>query len=176
MNGRRILWLPLAAFILLSSGLVYGLARPENRIITSKVVSARVPDFALPAAVDTLPGLASADLATGQPHLLNIFASWCIPCISEAPQLKRMADAGVPIMGIAVRDRPEAVARFLRRHGNPFQRIGGDGDSQVQVAFGSSGVPESFIVDGKGRIVQQVIGPINPADVDAMVAAMKAAR
>jgi cytochrome c biogenesis protein CcmG, thiol:disulfide interchange protein DsbE len=176
VNGRRILWLPLVAFILLMSGLTYGLARPDDRTITSKVVGATVPSFALPPAVPGRPGLSSGDLATGEPHLVNIFASWCLPCIAEAPQIDRLAKAGVPVVGIAIRDRPDALARFLQRHGNPFTRIGSDRDSQVQIAFGSSGVPESFVVDGKGRIVQQTIGPINPQDVDTVIDAVKAAR
>ena len=169
-------WTPLVAFILLASALTYGLAKPANHNITSQMIGASVPAFKLPPATPGLPGVASADLANGQPHLVNFFASWCVPCVAEAPQLKAIADAGVPIIGIAVRDRPEAVARFLQRHGNPFRAIGADNASQVQMAMGSSGVPESFVVDGKGNILQQTIGPINPQDVAGMIAAVKAAR
>jgi cytochrome c biogenesis protein CcmG/thiol:disulfide interchange protein DsbE len=96
--------------------------------------------------------------------------------MAEAPRLKKIADAGVPIMGIAVRDRPEALRHFLARHGNPFRAIGADDSSQVMMAMGSSGVPESYVVDGQGRILQQQIGPINPEDVDGIVAAVKGAR
>jgi cytochrome c biogenesis protein CcmG/thiol:disulfide interchange protein DsbE len=173
-NGIK--WAPLVAFILLASALTYGLAKPDNRTITSKMIGASVPSFVLPAATKGLPGLSSSELATGKPHLVNIFASWCLPCIAEAPQLKTISDAGVPVVGIAVRDRPEALARFLQRNGNPFRAIGADDASQVQMAFGSSGVPESFVVDGKGMIVQQTIGPINPQDVPGVIAAVQAAR
>jgi cytochrome c biogenesis protein CcmG/thiol:disulfide interchange protein DsbE len=173
MNGQRIKWVPLVAFILLAAFLMYGLAAPKNNSITSKMVGARIPEFTLPAATAGVPGVTSAELAQGKPHLINIFASWCIPCISEAPQLKQIADAGVPIVGIAIRDRPEAVADFLQRYGNPFQKIGGDAQSQVQIALGSSGVPESFVVDGKGNIVMQTIGPINPGDVEKVIAAVR---
>ena len=169
-------WLPLVAFILLGSALTYGLAKPDSTNIRSKMVGASVPSFTLPPATQGLPGLSSSDLATGQPHLLNIFASWCVPCVAEAPQLKAIAQAGVPVVGIAIRDRPEALARFLARNGNPFRAIGADDASQVQMAMGSSGVPESFVIDGRGRIVHQVIGPINPEDVPGLVAAVKAAR
>jgi cytochrome c biogenesis protein CcmG/thiol:disulfide interchange protein DsbE len=167
---------PLVLFILLGSALTYGLAKPDDHNITSKMIGASVPSFALPAATSGLPGLTSADLANGKPHLVNIFASWCVPCVAEAPQLKAIADAGVPVVGIAVRDRPEALARFLVRNGNPFRAVGADDASQVQMAFGSSGVPESFVVDGKGMIRQQTIGPINPQDVAGVIAAVKAAR
>jgi cytochrome c biogenesis protein CcmG/thiol:disulfide interchange protein DsbE len=173
--NQKIKWAPLVIFILLAAFMMYGLARPHSTNITSKMVGARVPDFVLAPATPGVRGLASADLAQGKPHLVNIFASWCIPCISEAPQLRQIAEAGVPIVGIAIRDRPEAVADFLRRYGNPFQKIGADNASQVQIALGSSGVPESFVVDGKGNIVQQTIGPINQEDVAKVIAAVKAA-
>lgn len=174
--NERMKWAPLVAFILLGSALTYGLARPSDTNITSKMVGASVPSFVLPAATPGLPGLASTDLATGKPHLVNIFASWCVPCVAEAPQLKAIADAGVPVVGIAVRDRPEALTRFLARNGNPFRAVGADDTSQVQMAFGSSGVPESFVVDGKGMIRQQTIGPINPQDVAGVIAAVRSAR
>lgn len=169
-------WAPLAVFIVLAAGLTYGLAKPESHTITSKMVGVSVPSFSLPAAVPGLPGLSSSDLANGKPHLVNVFGSWCVPCMAEAPQLKRIADAGVPIMGVAVRDTPADLQRFLARAGNPFRAIGADDASQVMMALGSSGVPESFVVDGQGRIVLQQIGPINPEDVAGIVAAVKAAR
>lgn len=169
-------WAPLMVFILLGAALTYGLAKPNSTSITSKMVGASVPGFTLPPAIDGLPGLASSDLANGQPHLVNIFASWCAPCIAEAPQLKKIAEAGVPVVGIAVRDQPENLQRFLARAGNPFRAIGADDASQVMMAMGSSGVPESFVVDGKGRILLQQIGQINPQDVAGIVATVKAAR
>jgi cytochrome c biogenesis protein CcmG/thiol:disulfide interchange protein DsbE len=174
--NERVKWVPLVAFILLGSALTYGLAKPDDTNITSKMIGASVPSFVLPSATAGLPGLASSELAGGKPHLVNIFASWCVPCVAEAPQLKAIADAGVPVVGIAVRDKPDALARFLGRNGNPFRAIGADDASQVQMAFGSSGVPESFVVDGKGMIRQQTIGPINPQDVAGVIAAVKAAR
>jgi cytochrome c biogenesis protein CcmG/thiol:disulfide interchange protein DsbE len=173
MKGQTIKWAPLVIFILLASFMMYGLAKPSSTSITSKMIGARMPDFSLPAATPGVPGVSSAELAQGKPHLVNIFASWCVPCAAEAPQLRQIADAGVPIVGIAIRDRPEAVAGFLQRYGNPFQKIGADNASQVQIAMGSSGVPESFVVDGKGNIVQQTIGPINPDDVAGVIAAVK---
>jgi cytochrome c biogenesis protein CcmG/thiol:disulfide interchange protein DsbE len=173
MKGQTIKWAPLVIFILLAAFMMYGLAKPNSTSITSKMIGARMPDFALPAATPGVPGLSSAELAQGKPHLVNIFASWCVPCAAEAPQLKQIADAGVPIVGIAIRDRPEAVAGFLARYGNPFQKIGADNASQVQIAMGSSGVPESFVVDGKGNIVRQTIGPINPDDVAGVIEAVK---
>ena len=127
MTGR-MKWAPLVIFILLGSSLTYGLAKPESSTIKSKMVGVSVPSFTLPAAVPAMPGLSSSDLANGKPHLVNVFASWCVPCMAEAPQLKRIAEAGVPVVGIAVRDRPENLQRFLTRNGNPFRAIGADDD------------------------------------------------
>ena len=99
-------------------------------------------------------------MATGKPRLLNIFASWCIPCAAEAPQLGELARLGVEIDGIAIRDHREDLAAFLARYGNPYARIGADDVSAVQLAMGSSGVPETFVIDGKGTIRYQHIGDI----------------
>ena len=176
MNRRALLlWLPLAAFIGLASAFILGLRKPDDATITSKMIGTPVPAFALPAAVPDVPALASADLAHGRTHLVNFFASWCVPCAAEAPQLQGLAMQGVPIVGIAIRDKPEDVADFLRRHGNPYARIGSDVASQVQMALGSSGVPETFVVDGRGVIRLQKIGPIGDGDMAAIVSAVKAA-
>jgi cytochrome c biogenesis protein CcmG/thiol:disulfide interchange protein DsbE len=115
-------------------------------------------------------------LATGQPRLVNVFASWCVPCIAEAPLLMELKRQGVPIDAIAVRDKPADVAEFLGRHGNPFERIGADPESRVQIALGSSGVPETFIVDGRGIIRYQHMGPIEPGDVPALIGEWERAR
>ena len=175
VKRKPIAWAPLALAILLGVALTYGLAKPASTNVTSKLIGATVPAFALPPATPALPGLSSADLANGKPHLVNMFASWCVPCIAEAPQLKAIADAGVSVVGIAVRDRPEDVAAFLRRNGSPYSRIGNDLVSRTQIDFGSSGVPETFVVDGRGNIRQQTIGPINPEDVPTVIAAVRAA-
>ena len=136
----------------------------------------KLPAFILPPALHGKPGLQSADLESGGPRLVNIFASWCVPCIAEAPMLAELARQGVKIDAIAVRDRPEDVADFLARHGDPFERIGADLDSRVQIALGSSGVPETFVIDGRGVIRAQHIGPIAPADITALKQAVEAAR
>jgi cytochrome c biogenesis protein CcmG/thiol:disulfide interchange protein DsbE len=135
-----------------------------------------VPAFALPAAIPWKPGLRSSDLATGSPHILNIFASWCVPCIQEVKVLQDLKARGVQIEGIAVRDRPADLAEFLSRNGDPYERIGGDAQSQIQIALGSSGVPESLIVDGKGAIRYQHIGPIEASDVPTILSKLEHAR
>ncbi|MEA1071094.1 DsbE family thiol:disulfide interchange protein [Sphingomonas sp. LY29] len=174
--NRWLRFLPLAVLLLLVGGLAWRLAVPASEEVRSKLAGKPVPTFQLDAAVPGKPGLASADLASGQPRMVNVFASWCVPCIAEAPLLLEMSKGGIPIDAIAVRDRQEDVEQFLARHGDPFQRIGTDPESRVQLALGSSGVPETFIVDGRGIIRYQHLGPIEPADLPALMREWQAAR
>ncbi len=172
-------WLRLVPILLLAlvvGALVWRLANPQDTRVPSRLAGQPVPQFALPPALANKPGLASSDLATGQPRLLNVFASWCVPCIAEAPVLSELKRRGVAIDAIAIRDRPEDVAAFLASHGDPFDRLGSDDNSRVQLALGSSGVPESFVVDGRGIIRYQHIGPIEPKDMALILAEMEEAR
>lgn len=173
---RLILWLPLAVFALFIVTVAWRLAAGKDDTIRSRLVGQPVPAFALESAAPGRPGLTSQDLATGKPRLLNVFASWCVPCKVEAPQLLELKRRGVPIDAVAIRDRPEDVVRFLAEYGDPFQRIGMDRDTRVQMALGSSGVPETFVVDGQGIIRHQHIGIINPDDVNEIIAAYEAAK
>ena len=176
MRTRLVLWVPLALFAILAALLLRPLLSPPQRDIPSALIGQAVPEFALAPGAEGRPGLASADLRRGRPHLVNNFASWCLPCRVEAPQLAGLARRGVPVVGIAVRDRPEDLARFLAAYGNPFQAIGDDRDRQVQLALGSAGVPETFVVDGRGTIRHQHIGAVMAEDVPAILAAYEAAR
>ncbi|MGZ8361655.1 MAG: DsbE family thiol:disulfide interchange protein, partial [Allosphingosinicella sp.] len=141
-----------------------------------QLIGQPVPEFALAPALPGRPGLSSADFRRGRPRVVNIFASWCIPCRAEAAQLDELARRGVPIDGIAVRDRPQDLAGFLADYGDPFRTIGADNDRRVQLALGSAGVPETFVIDGRGIIRHQHIGAINPQDVPTIIAAWEAAR
>ena len=170
---RWLLWAPLAAFVAIAAVVAFGRFRPADRTVRSAMIGKPLPDVTLPAIVPGKPG--SGTLA-GRPRLINIFASWCIPCIAEAPQLMRLKTLGVPIEGIAIRDTTPALTAFLRQNGDPYASIGDDRQSAVQLALGSSGVPESFVVDGQGRIVLQHVGDIRASDVAAIAAAVKAAR
>lgn len=167
--NRWLLWVPLALFAIFFAVVAAGLMRPKDNIVESKMVGKPIPEFALPAAIEQRPALQSTDLATGEPQMLNIFASWCVPCIAEAPQLLALEQAGVKINGIASRDTPQDIANFLNRWGNPYTRIGTDVRSIVQLELGSSGVPETFIVDSKGVIVHQHVGDIRKEDVPELL-------
>jgi len=173
---RLLRFVPVALVVLILAALVWRLANPADPAVQSQMVGEMVPAIAAHPALPGKPGFSAADLADGRPKLLNVFASWCVPCIAEAPVLAEIERRGIPILGIAVRDRPEDIARFLARHGDPFEAMVADPDSKLQMAFGSAGVPETFVVDGRGVIRMQHIGPIEPDDVLEIVAAVEAAR
>ena len=176
MRGVRwSLWI-LVAFAALVGLFALQLSRPKNDEVASAMIGKPVPQFALPPAVPQRPGLASTDLADGTPHLLNVFASWCVPCAAEAPQLAELERRGAPIVAVAIRDRPEDLEAFFQRYGNPFSRVGKDDLSRVQILIGSSGVPETFVVDGKGVIRHQHIGEIRPEDVPDLMRRLEDAR
>ena len=170
------LWVPFLVFFGFLGLAAYQLGQPKNDFVKSEMVGADLPYFKLPPATEELPGVESADFSDGTPKLLNIWASWCLPCIAEAPQLERLKDEGAPIVGVAIRDKPEKDARFLEEHGNPYIAIGRDDLSEVQLALGSSGVPETFVIDGEGRIVYQHIGDIREDDVATLLDELRKAR
>jgi cytochrome c biogenesis protein CcmG, thiol:disulfide interchange protein DsbE len=174
--SKAVRFAPLAVLLLIIVALVWRLATPVDTNVHSKLEGRPVPFFTLVAALPSKPTVSSADLATGQPRLVNVFASWCVPCVSEVKVLQTLRTRGVPIDGIDIRDRPEDLSDFLARNGDPYERIGSDPESKLQIALGSSGVPESFIVDGKGIIRYQHIGAIEQADVPMMLSRLEQAR
>ena len=173
-RGLRLLPVILLVWILIA--FAWRLIQPNDPTIHSRLVNREVPAFALPAAIPGATGLKSSDLRTGEPRLLNLFASWCVPCIGEAPVLEELKRRGAKIDGIAVRDTPRGVSAFLQRNGNPYERVGSDQRSEAQLALGSSGVPETFIIDGKGVIRLQHIGPIEQQDVPKLLAELEKLR
>lgn len=169
------LWAPLMVFALFVALFTWGLVREKDDSVPSRLVGQALPPFDLPPATGTKPGLKRADLIDGKPRLLNVFASWCIPCRVEAPQLAQLKAAGVEIAGVAVRDRRDELERFLQDNGNPFSRIAADDLGKLQIAIGSSGVPETYLIDGKGVIRYQHIGDIRPEDVPMLLGKLKEA-
>ena len=171
---RWTLWLPLALFVGFVALVAAGLLRPKTTDIDSQMVGKPLPAFALKAAADGREGLSSRDF-TGRPRLLNIFASWCVPCGVEAPVLAQLQRQGASIEGIAIRDHKGDLNAFLAKNGNPYERIGADDVSAVQLAIGSSGVPETFVIDARGIIRYQHIGDIRAEEVPMMLAKLKEA-
>jgi cytochrome c biogenesis protein CcmG/thiol:disulfide interchange protein DsbE len=174
--SRGLRLIPLVLLVWLVGGLAWRLIKPADTAIPSQLVERQVPPFELAPAISGKEGLKSSDLATGEPRLLNVFASWCVPCVGEAPVLAELRRKGAKIDAIAVRDTPEAVSAFLRQHGDPYERLGADPQSSAQIALGSSGVPETFVIDGHGVIRHQYIGPLNAANIPGVLDQLKEAR
>jgi cytochrome c biogenesis protein CcmG/thiol:disulfide interchange protein DsbE len=172
---RVLIWAPLALFALVFALVAGGLIRPGDRTVHSAMVGKPLPALVLPALLPGKPGVSTAELK-GKPRLLNVFASWCLPCIAEAPQLMKLKEAGVEIDGIAIRDTSEAVQAFLARNGDPYTRIGDDKVSRAQLALGSSGVPETFVINAEGRIAYQHIGDIREEHVAELLAQLEKAK
>ncbi|MBW7947304.1 MAG: DsbE family thiol:disulfide interchange protein [Sphingomonadaceae bacterium] len=177
MTARRVaLIVPLLMFLGFVALAVYRMGEPQQRVIASKMVGQPVPAIDLVGMDEMHPGLNDSDLRQGTVTLVNLFASWCAPCRVEAPQLAALADKGVVIHGIAVRDTPENIAAFLKEHGDPFRRIGMDPNSKALLNLGASGLPETFLIDGKGIIRKQYIGQIRPEQVPEILKDIEEAR
>jgi cytochrome c biogenesis protein CcmG/thiol:disulfide interchange protein DsbE len=161
-------FLPLVLLLVLIAGLAWRLAAPADHDIPSKIVGKPLPDTTIGPADFNGEPIRLRSL-TGQPMIINFFASWCVPCVAEAAQLGALQQRGIKIVGIAVRDKPDDLRAFLKEHGNPYSAVGTDPQSAVQIDLGSSGVPESFVVDGRGIIRYQHIGPIEPGDVQRIL-------
>jgi cytochrome c biogenesis protein CcmG/thiol:disulfide interchange protein DsbE len=131
-------------------------------IIPSVLLNRPVPDFTL----EPLPGRGegfSSESLKGHVSLVNIWGSWCVACLSEHPLLMELAaQDAVPIHGIAWRDDPAKSLEWLAKHGDPFDLVGQDPRSEVAIAFGVTGAPETFVVDAEGVIRYKHIGPITP--------------
>ncbi len=175
MKRSWIIWTPLALFAFLGGIFLYGLTEPKDDYVRSHMVGKPLPAFSFPAATDGIEGLSNTDFADGKVRMLNLFGSWCTPCKAEAPMLEQLKSAGVEIHAIAINDKPENLDAFLKEFGNPFGRIGA-ADMAFQVQLGSSGVPETFIIDGKGRIVHQHIGDIRAEHVQPLLEKWRSAK
>jgi cytochrome c biogenesis protein CcmG/thiol:disulfide interchange protein DsbE len=161
---KRLLFiLPVAAFFAVIAAFVLGL-RHDPSHITSTLIDKPLPKFVLPAVRDN-QGLASADFK-GAPMLLNVFASWCVACRLEHNLLLQLKGQGVAIQGLDWKDEAADGARYLADNGDPYIKAGNDRSGRTGIDLGVAGVPETFIVDGKGRVRYKIIGPIEQDDWD----------
>ncbi len=159
--------------LLLLVGLVAVFASNMDRdpsLVRSVLINKPAPAFALPAVAGSgVEGFDTASLQ-GEVTVVNVFASWCVPCREEHPLLERLkAETGVRIFGINQKDAPENAVAFLTELGNPYQRIGGDADNRVSIDWGVYGVPETFVVNAAGVITFKHVGPISPESLEKEV-------
>lgn len=162
--SRVLAFLPLGIVLLLGLAFWWGLQNNDDRL-PSALLGRPVPEFSLPPVGGQGEGLSSDDLR-GEVSLVNVWASWCVPCRTEMPLLVELAEAGtVTIYGINYKDDSEAALSFLEELGNPYTRVGAD-NGRVSVDWGVYGVPETFIIDAEGRIAYKHIGPFDERSLE----------
>jgi cytochrome c biogenesis protein CcmG, thiol:disulfide interchange protein DsbE len=176
---RRVLLmaLPLILFAGLAVLFVFGLHDGDPSRIPSALIGHPAPQTALPPLEGLVnngapvPGLDPATFK-GKVSLVNVWASWCVPCHDEAPLLTTLGeDKRLQLIGINYKDQPENARRFLGRYGNPFSIVGVDGNGRAAIEWGVYGVPETFIVGREGTIVFKLVGPITSDNIDSVLKA-----
>ena len=162
-RNPRLAIIPALAFAALAVLFWRGLYGDPSEI-PSALIGKEVPSFTLPALEGLdVPGFDSASLKTGSVTVVNVWASWCVPCREEHPLLMELAKRrDIRLYGIDYKDEPENARRFIGTLGLPFEAMGVDEDGRVAIDFGVYGVPETFIVDGAGKIRFKWIGPLTP--------------
>ena len=153
--------IPLLVFVVIAIFLWVGLSL-DPREVPSPLIDKPAPAFSLPQLRDGGSVITTADLK-GQVWLLNVFASWCTPCLEEHPYLVELANSGVvPVYGLNYKDRREAALEWLRKHGDPYAAIVVDAEGRTGIEYGVYGVPETFVIDKLGVIRFKHIGPLTP--------------
>jgi cytochrome c biogenesis protein CcmG/thiol:disulfide interchange protein DsbE len=172
---RALIW-PLAIFTALAVVFAFALRGGDPSKLPSALIGKAAPAVEL-AGLEGLTeagrpvgGFTSADLAKGQVSVVNFWASWCVPCVQEHPVLVALQErTGVRVYGVNYKDQAAAARRFLGRYGNPFAAVGVDGNGRAAIEWGVYGMPETFIVNGEGRIAYKHVGPITPETLEARI-------
>ena len=167
-SRKLVALLPLLVFLGLAVTMAWGLTRSPDQL-PSALIGSPVPEFSLPAVKGRTLGLSSANLE-GHVSLVNVFASWCVPCRSEHPILLQLSEQDfVPIYGINYKDRPDDAQRWLNALGDPYDRTGADLDGRVAIDWGVYGIPETFVIDSDGTIAYKQVGPFTQTIMDETV-------
>jgi len=169
---RKLVLIPLVAFLAVAALFVLRLGAGDPSRIPSALIGHPAPRTDLPPLPGlerdgkAVPGLDSAHFQ-GQVTVLNVWASWCVPCREEAALLMALsADRRVRVVGMNYKDQPDNARRFLGRYGNPFAANGTDGNGRAAIEWGVYGVPETFIIGRDGRITYKLIGPVTPENLE----------
>ncbi|MCC7253336.1 DsbE family thiol:disulfide interchange protein [Hyphomicrobium sp.] len=179
---------PLLIFAAIAALFAFALTSGDPSKLPSALIGRPVPQTVFPPLEgltdkgQPVPGFAATDLARGRVSVVNFWASWCVPCIEEHPLLIALRErSGVEIYGVNYKDQPEAGRRFLGRYGNPFTAVGVDRAGRNAIEWGVYGMPETFVIDGQGRIAYKHVGPISKESLEktllpAIAAAQKTAQ
>jgi cytochrome c biogenesis protein CcmG/thiol:disulfide interchange protein DsbE len=171
-DGRRSLsWIvaPLVVFVALAALFMFALEHGDPSKLPSALIGKPVPATFFPALEGLVadgdkpvPGFSEGDLSAGRLSVVNFWASWCAPCIDEHPLLIELGKrTGVAIYGVNYKDQPANARRFLGRYRNPFTAVGTDANGRGAIEWGVYGMPETFVVNGKGEIIYKHVGPIS---------------
>jgi len=182
---RRFGWAlaPLIVFGFLAAAFAFSLSQGDPSKLPSALIGKPIPEATFEALADLrskgqpVLGFSSSDLAGDGVKVVNFWASWCVPCVQEHPLLIALNErTGVPIYGVNYKDQPAAARRFIGRYGNPYAKVGVDPNGRGAIEWGVYGMPETFVIDGKGRIAYKHVGPISEQSLlgDMMPAIEKA--
>ena len=175
--GRRrlIVLAPLLLFLGLVAIFLISLFSGDPSRIPSALIGHPAPQTALPPVAgldrngEPVPGIDPARFK-GAVTVMNVWASWCVPCHDEAPLLMQLAhDPRLRVVGINYKDEPDNARRFLGRYGNPFAAAGADASGRAAIEWGVYGVPETFVIGRDGRIAHKLVGPITPENLDTVI-------
>jgi cytochrome c biogenesis protein CcmG/thiol:disulfide interchange protein DsbE len=172
---RVIVLLPLVVFLALAALFLYRLGAGDPSMLPSALIGRPAPDTPLPPLAGLVrgevpvPGIASTDLK-GAVSLVNVWASWCVPCRDEAPLLLKLAeDKRIRIIGINYKDEPANARRFIAQYGNPYAAVGADGSGRAGIEWGVYGVPENFVIGRDGRIAYKLVGPLTTGNLETVL-------
>lgn len=167
---------PVLVFAALAAVFAFALKTGDPSKLPSALIGKPVPATAFPPldglveGARPVPGFTSADLAKGKVTIVNFWASWCIPCVEEHPLLATLKSrAGVDLFGVSYKDSTANARQFIARYGNPFTALGVDSSGRAAIEWGVYGMPETFVVDGKGRIAYKQVGPITPKSIETQM-------
>ena len=175
LRRKLLVALPLILFLALAALFFFRLGSGDPSRIPSALIGREAPKADLPAVAGLLqdgkplPGLNAAEFK-GNVTLVNVWASWCVPCHDEVPLLDELAkDKRIRMVGINYKDQPDNARRFIGRYGNPFAAVGADPNGRAAIEWGVYGVPETFIVGRDGRIAYKLVGPITEANLEKIL-------
>lgn len=176
---RSMAWrlaVPLIIFASLAALFAFALSGGDPSKLPSALLGKPAPAFAFPAiegltdGTTPIKGFSASDFAQGQVSVVNFWASWCGPCVQEHPLLVALqVRTGAKIYGVNYKDQPAAARRFLGRYGNPYWAVGADASGRGAIEWGVYGMPETFVLNGRGEIVFKHVGPITPETLEAKI-------
>lgn len=169
---RWLAALPLAVLAGLALLFVLFALKHDPHVQPHALVGKALPDLTLPDLAEGRP-VGLRDAVGGGPALVNVFASWCAPCEVEAPVLMNLKAQGVRLVGVAYKDAPAKTAAFLARVGDPYARHLVDRDGRAGIELGVTGVPETYLVDGRGIILAKYAAPLSAQDAKALIARLR---